>query len=65
MDTKFLTPEQLVERWERLVNVKTLANWRHTGDGPAYIKIGGKIGYPLEDVKEYEKQRMRKPFLSR
>jgi len=58
---KILTPEQLVKRWEELVSQKTLANWRHIGDGPAYIKIGGKIGYPLDAVEEYEQRRKRKP----
>lgn len=62
---KILTPVQLVERWENLVNTKTLANWRHAGDGPAYIKIGGKIGYPLESVEEYERRRIRNPCFAK
>ena len=58
--TKFLKPHQLVERWQGLVTEKTLANWRCSGDGPRYIKIGGKVAYSLEAVEEYERRREQK-----
>ncbi len=32
---------------------KTLANWRSSGRGPAYIKTGGRIGYLLGDLKHF------------
>jgi hypothetical protein len=57
MNTVFLTPHDLVERWKGLVTEKTLANWRCSGDGPRYVKIGGKVAYNLEAVKEYEHKR--------
>ena len=62
MDTKpkrFLTPEELCERWQGVVTKKTLCNWRSTKNrlaGPRHVKIGGRILYPLENVEAYEKR---------
>lgn len=57
--TCFVTPAELCNRWRGLVTEKTLANWRHRGEGPQYIKAGGKILYTLEGIVEYEKRRTR------
>jgi hypothetical protein len=32
---------------------QTLANWRCQGGGPDYIRVGSKIFYPIEKIKEY------------
>ena len=61
MNEIYLTPEQLVKRWAGLVTEKTLANWRHIGEGPKYTKIGGRVAYPIELIEEYEKKRIRNP----
>ena len=29
------------------------------GEGPRYIKIGGRVVYRLEDVEEYEREQIR------
>lgn len=44
------------------VSAKTLANWRSNGFGPAYIKIGNRVYYPISDLKEWvnEMPRARK-----
>jgi hypothetical protein len=46
---KFLTPEQLAERWQ--VTLKTLETWRQQGKPPIYMKVQGSkkalIRYPL------------------
>lgn len=31
----------------------TLANWRWTGRGPHFIKVGGRVRYRLSDLAEY------------
>jgi hypothetical protein len=36
------------------VSPRTLERWRWLGLGPAYLKIGGRIVYRLEDVEAYE-----------
>jgi hypothetical protein len=48
---KLLTPENTADILN--VSVRTLANWRCMGEGPAYIKIGKSVRYALEDVKEF------------
>ena len=51
-----LTPKELAEYWR--VGVGTLQQWRLTGTGPFYIKIGGKVMYPRKAILEYEKARL-------
>lgn len=48
----YLRPDALAERWA--TTTKTLANWRSLGKGPAFVKIGGAVRYPLTDVLAYE-----------
>lgn len=61
MGTQFLNPEELVKRFNNAVSVQTLANWRNLKKGPAYLKIGGRVMYKLEDVENWEKQQTIKP----
>ena len=58
-DKKFMTPQQVVERYG-VVTVRTLANWRSIGQGPDYIKIGGRVMYPVDAVFSWEQTRQRK-----
>lgn len=53
----YLTPTELASRWKDLITLKTLANWRSQGDGPAYTKIGGRVMYRLFDVIKWEDSR--------
>lgn len=39
------------------ISPRTLERWRWTGEGPAFLKIGGRVIYRLEDVEEYENGR--------
>jgi len=52
-----LTPEEVVDRWRNRVNTRTLANWRSSGNGPRFTKVGNRILYPLKAVQEYEERR--------
>lgn len=56
----FLTTEELAERWAGHVQAGTLINWRQHGQGPKYLKPGGKknspVIYNLADVIAYEKK---------
>lgn len=56
---EFLTVPQLVERWKRQVTVATLATWRSRGNGPPYVKVGGKVLYRVADLEAYEKKNTR------
>lgn len=59
----YLTPKDLASRWKNTISLKTLANWRSQGDGPAYTKIGGRVMYRIVDVVKWEDSRtlLRKP----
>lgn len=35
------------------ISISTLALWRAKGTGPAYIRIGNSIRYPLSDLSEF------------
>jgi predicted site-specific integrase-resolvase len=52
-EQQYLTSAELAERW-RLSN-QTLANWRHAGKGPPFIRIGSRILYPQDAVRSFEK----------
>ncbi len=55
--TQYLTPAELVERYKQTITIRTLANWRSTGEGPRYTKIGGRVLYPVDAVKTWEESR--------
>jgi hypothetical protein len=55
--TQYLTPAELVARYKATITIRTLANWRSTGEGPRYTKVGGRVLYPVEAVIDWEKTR--------
>ncbi len=42
----------LARRWN--VSPRTLERWRWLGQGPCYLKVGGRVLYRLEDVDAFE-----------
>lgn len=57
--TGYLTPDELCARYKGTINARTLANWRASGDGPAFTKIGGRVLYPVAAVEKWEKKRTK------
>jgi len=57
MSVTHLNQVELAARWK--ISPRTLERWRWTGDGPAFIKIGGRVVYRLEDVETYEPTQLR------
>ena len=55
---EFLTAPQLVDRWLGAITIGTLSNWRHKKYGPAYVKLGTRVIYPLAAVQAWEAERM-------
>ena len=49
-----LTPVELANRWN--IARGTLANWRSSGKGPKFEKIGGAIRYPETAVIAFERK---------
>jgi excisionase family DNA binding protein len=54
---ELLTPAELAARLG--VSRFTLRNWRLRKTGPKWAKIGKAIRYRLDDVREWEKQRVQ------
>jgi len=52
----YLTPQELVQRWNGAVTTGTLANWRNKGRGPDYTKFGSRVRYSLAKVKKFEEK---------
>ena len=54
MATKHLNQIDLAARWN--ISHRTLERWRWTGEGPQYVKLGGRVVYRLEDVEGFERE---------
>lgn len=52
MEGEFLTTRELANRWN--LKYKTVSNWRCTGYGPKYHRMGTRINYRLEDIEKFE-----------
>lgn len=49
---RVLDEKELAERWH--VSTKTLQGWRAKGTGPAFLKFGRCVRYPLDAVEAAE-----------
>ena len=49
--------EQLAERWG--ISTSTLERWRWSGDGPVFLKLGGRVVYRLADIEVFEAEKLR------
>ena len=58
-----LNQTELAARWT--ISARTLERWRWTGDGPAFLKIGGRVVYRLEDVLAEQQARQRRSTAER
>ncbi|ATQ56759.1 helix-turn-helix transcriptional regulator [Paracoccus yeei] len=57
MSLRHLNQIDLADRWN--ISHRTLERWRWTGEGPRFVKLGGRVVYRLEDVEEYEREQIR------
>jgi hypothetical protein len=57
-DTKFLTAEEVSTRYRGEVTVGTLRNWRAMRIGPAYVKIGKAVLYPVDELDAWDKKNL-------
>jgi hypothetical protein len=53
---KFLTPEEVAERYRGEVSVGTLRNWRSLRVGPGFVKIGKAVLYPVAELDAWDEQ---------
>jgi hypothetical protein len=47
-----LEQKTLAERWR--LSPRTLEQWRWQGRGPRFLKLGGRVVYPLNEVETFE-----------
>lgn len=57
MSFTHLNQVELSRRWR--ISARTLERWRWLGQGPRYLKIGGRVVYRVDDVEAYEAQQVR------
>jgi hypothetical protein len=48
---------ELSRRWK--VSPRTLERWRWLGQGPRFMKLGGRVAYRIQDVEEFEAEQLR------
>lgn len=58
-EMNYLTPKELCARYRNTLSETTLANWRASGQGPAFLKAGGRVLYPIQAVLEWEQKRTK------
>jgi hypothetical protein len=52
-----LTQLELAERWR--LSGRTLEKWRQARRGPRYLRVGGRVLYPIEEVRRFEAANLR------
>ncbi len=56
-DRAHLTQLELAERWR--LSGRTLEKWRQMRRGPRYLRVGGRVLYPVEEVERFEAAGLR------
>jgi predicted DNA-binding transcriptional regulator AlpA len=53
-DRRFMTEKEVAIRYS--LSHRTLQNWRQSGLGPPYVKIGRSVRYPILKTDEWFEQ---------
>jgi hypothetical protein len=59
---EYLSEKHLARRWG--MSHRTLERWRHEAQGPAYLRLGGRILYRVKDIEAFEAARWCSPSIS-
>lgn len=54
IDNRFLTPDEVSERYRGTVSPGTLRNWRSMRIGPSFVKIGKAVLYPTSELNAWD-----------
>lgn len=57
-NNKFLTPDEVSERYRGEITVGTLRNWRAMRIGPAFVKVGKAVLYPIEHLDAWDQRNL-------
>lgn len=55
---KYLTVEEVAERYRKEISVGTLRNWRAMRIGPPFVKIGKAVLYPVQELNEWDRKNL-------
>lgn len=58
VNIKHLNQTELSRRWS--LSPRTLERWRWIRRGPAFLKLGGRVVYRLEDIEQFEQSGLRR-----
>lgn len=53
-ERKYLTADEVAERYRGEISIGTLRNWRSARIGPGFVKIGKAILYPSEALDAWD-----------
>ena len=57
MTKTHITQTELARRWS--ISPRTLERWRWIGEGPRFLKIGGRVIYRLDEIEAFELRQTR------
>lgn len=57
MSKTHVTQAELARRWS--ISPRTLERWRWIGEGPRFLKIGGRVIYRLDEIEAFELRQTR------
>ncbi len=57
--SELLSVDEVVARYKGKVTKGTLANWRSSRKGPSYVKLLGRIMYPLDELQKWEQASLK------
>ena len=57
-ENKFLTTEEVSERYRGEISVGTLRNWRAQRVGPPFIKVGKSVLYPVQSLDDWDRKNL-------
>jgi hypothetical protein len=57
-ERKYLTAEEVSERYRASVSVGTPPTWRAMKIGPPFIKIGKAVLYPIDQLEAWDKKNL-------
>ncbi|TCL62511.1 helix-turn-helix domain-containing protein [Rhizobium sp. BK251] len=52
--TKYLTAEEVYDRYRGSISLGTLRNWRAMRIGPCFVKIGKAVLYPISELDAWD-----------
>ncbi len=58
---RYLTEQEVSQRYRGCISVGTLRNWRSQRMGPAYLKVGKAVLYSVRQLDEWDLKQTIKP----